>query len=127
MTVLIYYDAVYNILQVYVFTGVLLFCLVSYFLFFVCVWLLLWQTTGSFSKMVSLLLVLLVSFIRLKIWIGFHFVYFLLFFYTSTIFLEFLPPSLLFFLFYCIARNGVVLLLHSLPCATLGITMCVCL
>lgn len=86
MTVLIYYDAVYNILQVYVFTGVLLFCLVSYFLFFVCVWLLLWQTTGSFSKMVSLLLVLLVSFIRLKIWIGFHFVYFLLFFIQARYF-----------------------------------------
>lgn len=46
MTVLIYYDAVYNILQVYVFTGVLLFvsALISFFVF-LCVWLLLWQTT----------------------------------------------------------------------------------
>lgn len=38
------------------------------------------------NLMVSLLLVLLVSFIRLKIWIGFHFVYFLLFFIQARYF-----------------------------------------
>lgn len=87
MTVLIYYDAVYNILQVYVFTGVLLF--VSSLIFF-CVYVFGFfcgRQRFSFSKlMVSLLLVLLVSFIRLKIWLGFHFVYFLLFFIQARYF-----------------------------------------
>lgn len=127
MTVLIYYDAVYNILQVYVFTGVLLFCLVSYFLFF-CVCLASFVADNGFFFQYGFSFANFTCFLySFKDMDRFSLCLFFTLFYTSTIFLEFLPPSLLFFLFYCIARNGVVLLLHSLPCATLGITMCVCL
>lgn len=71
--------------------SVLLFFL---FLRFFCLWFgfFLWQTTVRFS-----LLVLHFSFIRLKIWIGFHFCCIFYSFYKHDIFLEFFfTPTLLF-------------------------------
>lgn len=107
MTVLIYYDAVYNILQVYV----LLECCCFSRLFYIyvcvcCVWLLLWQTTvfqDGFS--LTCLTCFLYSFKDMD---RFSLCLFLLFLYKHDISRAFffLPHIL----FYCIARNGVVLL-----------------
>lgn len=121
----IYYDVLcecmYNILRVY-FTGVLLFFLSRLFSAFVFGFFCGRQRLLSFS-----LLFLLVSFIRLKIWIGFHFVLFTLFLqarYSRDLF----SPKLFFFLLlyctqWCCSSSPP---LHFIV-QFLGITMCMCL
>lgn len=110
-------DFLSNILQV----SILLECCCFFpFLRFLHLWFgfFLWQTTVRFS-----LLVLHFSFIRLKIWIGFHFCCIFYSFYKHDIFLEFVFFHT-HFIVYCTRDD---LLLHFIvqlqdqPC------VCVCL